>query len=309
MMSPTVNERNSKRGFLFLISVLILTNSVFAGTINVKVELASGQTVTPGGNIILNVLLEPSSLNLLSATAIFTVGGGFEFVNTPSLSTSGNIFPELDLNEIVTSGSQVNWVMSGTSTSGDPHSLNPNNRLGQLRVRVPATGQLQLSLDQMASEFYESSTVPHTIGTFTVQNIVVPVIVSGEIVPTCGDGTIDTGEVCDDDNTNNGDGCSSTCTVESGWACTGTPSTCSCAQPTVAGGTVNPTTCQITCNADYRLDAAGTACELSSTGTTSTTSLLAAIRIILENDSYSLIQKVSAIAYLLSTSTLITGAP
>lgn len=37
--------------------------------------------------------------------------------------------------------------------------------------------------------------------------------------PPCGNGQPDFGEACDDGNRNNGDGCSSTCQVEYGWAC------------------------------------------------------------------------------------------
>ena len=45
---------------------------------------------------------------------------------------------------------------------------------------------------------------------------------------TCGDGKKASNEQCDDGNTNNGDGCSSTCTTEFGFTCTGTqPSSCS----------------------------------------------------------------------------------
>lgn len=44
-----------------------------------------------------------------------------------------------------------------------------------------------------------------------------------EVKEGCGDGKIitnvDTDEACDDGNTNNGDGCSSTCQIETGWAC------------------------------------------------------------------------------------------
>jgi len=40
---------------------------------------------------------------------------------------------------------------------------------------------------------------------------------------TCGNGILDSGEECDDGNSNNGDGCSSTCTVELGWMCSNTP--------------------------------------------------------------------------------------
>ena len=34
------------------------------------------------------------------------------------------------------------------------------------------------------------------------------------MLPTCGDGVIDTGEECDDMNTNGGDGCSADCLNE-----------------------------------------------------------------------------------------------
>lgn len=48
------------------------------------------------------------------------------------------------------------------------------------------------------------------------------------IVPVCGDGVIDgfAGEVCDDNNTNAGDGCATDCTVEATYWCTGEPSIC-----------------------------------------------------------------------------------
>jgi cysteine-rich repeat protein len=43
----------------------------------------------------------------------------------------------------------------------------------------------------------------------------------------CGDGLVEGAEACDDGNTAASDGCSATCTVEAGWACTGSPSICS----------------------------------------------------------------------------------
>ena len=43
--------------------------------------------------------------------------------------------------------------------------------------------------------------------------------VGGEESRYCGNGALDTGESCDDGNTQNGDGCSSTCTIEAGWVC------------------------------------------------------------------------------------------
>ncbi len=35
----------------------------------------------------------------------------------------------------------------------------------------------------------------------------------------CGNGILENDEICDDNNTQNGDGCSSNCTIESGWTC------------------------------------------------------------------------------------------
>jgi cysteine-rich repeat protein len=45
-------------------------------------------------------------------------------------------------------------------------------------------------------------------------------------IQLCGDSLIMGVEGCDDGNTVNGDGCSAACAVESGWDCTGEPSTC-----------------------------------------------------------------------------------
>ena len=47
------------------------------------------------------------------------------------------------------------------------------------------------------------------------------------IIPVCGDGIVGGAEACDDGNTANGDGCSSACAVEAGFACpAGSPSVC-----------------------------------------------------------------------------------
>ncbi len=45
-------------------------------------------------------------------------------------------------------------------------------------------------------------------------------------ISSCGNGLVEGSEVCDDANTNNTDGCSSTCALESGWSCAGQPSRC-----------------------------------------------------------------------------------
>lgn len=55
--------------------------------------------------------------------------------------------------------------------------------------------------------------------------------------PVCGNGSIESGEACDDSNALSGDGCSSACAVESGFSCSGTPSSCSttCGDGIIAG--------------------------------------------------------------------------
>lgn len=50
--------------------------------------------------------------------------------------------------------------------------------------------------------------------------------VDGGPIAACGDGAIDDGEICDDDNTDAGDGCSADCALEEGFECTGAPSVC-----------------------------------------------------------------------------------
>lgn len=52
------------------------------------------------------------------------------------------------------------------------------------------------------------------------------ITVSGDAPPVCGNGIIETGEACDDSNTDSSDGCSDTCQVEDGWSCVGEPSDC-----------------------------------------------------------------------------------
>jgi len=43
---------------------------------------------------------------------------------------------------------------------------------------------------------------------------------------TCGNGVVEGDEECDDGDSRDGNGCSSSCKVESGWTCTGSPSKC-----------------------------------------------------------------------------------
>jgi cysteine-rich repeat protein len=59
------------------------------------------------------------------------------------------------------------------------------------------------------------------------------------ISATCGNGLKEGAEACDDGDTSSGDGCSASCTVESGWSCSGnTPTVCAevCGNGVVTSG-------------------------------------------------------------------------
>lgn len=58
----------------------------------------------------------------------------------------------------------------------------------------------------------------------------------------CGDGKIEGNEICDDNNANNGDGCSTTCTPETGYNCSGEPSVCTALIPSLPGGSTSSRT-------------------------------------------------------------------
>lgn len=47
-----------------------------------------------------------------------------------------------------------------------------------------------------------------------------------DLTGLCGNGVLAPSETCDDGNTTPGDGCSATCTIESGYTCPGAPSAC-----------------------------------------------------------------------------------
>ena len=73
---------------------------------------------------------------------------------------------------------------------------------------------------------------------------------------TCGDGVVSGAETCDDGGTTSGDGCSASCTVESGFTCASAPSSCSttCGDSITAGSE----TCD---NGDNNSDAPNAVCR------------------------------------------------
>jgi cysteine-rich repeat protein len=99
---------------------------------------------------------------------------------------------------------------------------------------------------------------------------------SSSAAPVCGNGIKTSLEGCDDGNQISGDGCSATCTIESGYSCTGTaPSTCSttCGDGVKAGAEAcddhNVTAgdgCSATCTIESGYSCTGSAPSTCQTG-------------------------------------------
>ena len=75
----------------------------------------------------------------------------------------------------------------------------------------------------------------------------------------CGNGIITPSEACDDGNTDNEDGCSSACAIETGWECSGEPSVCS----TICGDGLIPAGSSEVCDDGNTTD--GDGCSASCT--------------------------------------------
>lgn len=82
-------------------------------------------------------------------------------------------------------------------------------------------------------------------------------VCSGAPNPSCGNGVIESPEVCDDSNAASGDGCSSTCVVEPNFTCTGNPSVCTSNPPPPASNPVTTTGGNVTvaknCNTEFKV--------------------------------------------------------
>lgn len=96
-----------------------------------------------------------------------------------------------------------------------------------------------------------------------------PPLSASTCAPVCGDGVMLGGEQCDDSNTANGDGCSSSCKLEQGFVCAGTPTQCrtSCGDGIQAGSeqcddgnTANGDGCSSSCQLEQGYACTGKVC-------------------------------------------------
>ena len=98
------------------------------------------------------------------------------------------------------------------------------------------------------------------------ENIATWAASNAKILVGCGDGIVQAGEQCDDGNVVNGDGCSSTCQIQTGFTCVGTPSVCytTCGDGIKAGAetcddgnTANGDGCSSTCSTESGYNCTG----------------------------------------------------
>jgi cysteine-rich repeat protein len=104
-------------------------------------------------------------------------------------------------------GRDGNWIISAYGTADQQYLAGTIDE-----VRISRTIR---SIDWIKTDYNTQST---PASTFSLGN---------EALASCGNGTKIVAEACDDGNIVGGDGCSATCTIESGYSCVGTmPSVC-----------------------------------------------------------------------------------
>ena len=100
-----------------------------------------------------------------------------------------------------------NWHPLGSGQDG--HILYMNPSIGPRTIRIAVI---------------QHPTEEGPTPTFTLAHTLRPIGCGDAFVDQSGEQTAS--EECDDGDQQNGDGCSSTCTVEPGWNCSGAPSWC-----------------------------------------------------------------------------------
>lgn len=151
------------------------------------------------------------------------VDGGATTLTSPTLNASG-------LQDAVLSYARWYSNTAGGSPNADIFEVEISNNNGSSWVDLETVGPSgsEVSGGWVLKEFHIADTLPPTstmrvrfIASDTGMGSVIEAAIDAVAikdficdVPVCGDGDVEGSEECDDDNTDNGDGCSSTCTIE-----------------------------------------------------------------------------------------------
>ncbi len=100
----------------------------------------------------------------------------------------------------------TNFASPGMPTSGEVNHTDKEWRFQDVDLSAQAgSGAIQLKFEVKADQGL-------ALGGWTIDDVCI--VAAGKPAGTCGNGTVDTGEQCDDGNTTDGDGCSATCQDE-----------------------------------------------------------------------------------------------
>jgi LPXTG-motif cell wall-anchored protein len=155
-----------------------------------------------------------------------TLDGGSKTTVSPSSTISVSI-------TVDTSGQgdrnwkSTGWLIEGGSWTCEdtPDHTSSGNHTESLNITAP----INSGIYNVGFQVYKNDNCDS--GGSEIYTLVDGITVSQSAV--CGNGILTTGEACDDGNTNNGDGCSSTCQVEQKWSCSGQPSICHIGNPSL----------------------------------------------------------------------------
>src|SRR3989344_684122 len=140
---------------------------------------------------------------------LFLINGAGTAINVTNVSLPGTpaCGSNSTLADLIPDGGKFEVIVScpGLGNSGEKFD-------GKIEIRYILAGK---QIEQKAS-----GDIKTDIRSFLSGGPVLP------IPPVCGDGNTNVGEQCDDGDTSSGDGCSAICTVESGYTCSGEPSSC-----------------------------------------------------------------------------------
>jgi cysteine-rich repeat protein len=175
------------------------TSSVASSTASSSLSSAAGSSVTSSG--------------VSSAGTIFA----------PTSSISSSSKPSSSLSSILSSvvSSSINSSVVSSAPISSASSLSSASSASSASSLSSASSSSRSS--SLFSETFSSSRISSSSSVQISSSIS-----SSSSVQTnpCGNGTRQGSEQCDDQNTNSGDGCSNTCSVETGFTCSGTPSRC-----------------------------------------------------------------------------------
>jgi cysteine-rich repeat protein len=197
---------------------------IFGGTIDVS---AANKTINLAGN-----------MNIQGG---FTKGSGTVILDGTNQTLSGSTFLNA-LRKIITSSATLFFDFTSRQSVSGSLVLQGANSSTKLSIRSTKSGSLaRLVLDTLGNQTLQYLNVKDsTASGGAVLACATSCTDSGHNFRwtfACGDGVVSVGESCDDGGTTAGDGCSATCTAESGYTCTGSPSTCttSCGDGIIAG--------------------------------------------------------------------------